>query len=169
MNAVEDHPFKAFVPANANKLIIGSFPGRQHTQGMANDEAWFYGAKRNQFWQILSAVFEVQINKKTTKQQVLAQHQIAITDIFLKVRRKSNNNLDENLELVAYNDHVIRQILAEQNIQRVFFTSKLVGKHFNTLFPEVAYVDFLPSPSPRFVRMSLQEKVEIYREKLLEN
>ena len=166
MNEIETHPFEPFIPKKATVLIIGSFPGREQTQGAIGADQWVYGAKRNQFWKIISAVYDAELNSKKEKQDLFTKYGIGVTDILLKVRRKNNNNLDDNLEIVAYNDKEIREILYNSKIKKIYFTSRFVGKHFSKLFPTFKNYDFLPSPSPRYARMSLAEKIEIYKIKL---
>lgn len=166
MRDIEMNPFDAFIPRNATVLIIGSFPGREQTQGINDEEQWFYGAKRNQFWKILSEVYQIELATKSAKQNLFENYGIGITDILLKVRRKNNTNLDDNLEIIEYNDLIIRQILSQFAFTSIMFTSRFVGKHFSKLFPSVQNIDFLPSPSPRFARMSMKEKIKIYEQKL---
>jgi G:T/U-mismatch repair DNA glycosylase len=59
MNTIETHPFKPIAPKDATLLIMGSFPGRDITGGKAKD-VWFYSTKRNQFWDIISSVYDVE-------------------------------------------------------------------------------------------------------------
>ncbi len=166
MIEIETNPFSPFIPAKAKVLIIGSFPGREQTQGINDTEQWFYGARRNQFWKILSQVYQTELTNKASKQNLFNQHGIGITDILLKVRRKNNSNLDNNLEILEYNEMAIREILNQFNFSTIFFTSRFVGKHFVKLFPEIKNIDFLPSPSPRYAKMKLSEKIDQYRIKL---
>lgn len=74
--------------------------------------------------------------------------------------------MDSNLEVVEFNDKAIEIILRNQNIKSIFFTSKYVEKAFLKLFPTITVGESLPSPSPRFARMSLAEKINYYKEKL---
>lgn len=166
MNEIETHPFGAYVPASATVLIVGSFPGREQTQGNLHADEWFYGAKRNQFWKILSGVYQMQVNTKKDKEDLLLKKGIAITDIFLQVKRKNGSNLDENLVVVAYNDEAIRSILQSVDFKTIYFTSRFVEKHFNRMFPEVKNTEYLPSPSPRYARLSLLDKINYYKAKL---
>lgn len=166
MNEIETHPFAAFVPTSASILIVGSFPGREQTQGNLHAEEWFYGARRNQFWKILSGVYQVQLNTRKDKENLLETHGIALTDIFLQVKRKNDSNLDENLEVVAYNDEAITSILQSADFKTIYFTSRFVEKHFKRMFPEVKNTDYLPSPSPRYARLSLLDKTNYYKAKL---
>lgn len=166
MNEIESHPFSPFIPDNATTLILGSFPGREQTQTESDNEQWFYGAKRNQFWKIISSVYNTDLLCKEDKQQLFKKFGIGITDILLKVRRTNNSNLDDNLEIVEYNDKAIKTILESSNIKSIFFTSKYVEKHFYKLFPDFKNAEYLPSPSPRYARMTKADKVNYYKSKL---
>lgn len=166
MNEVENNPFGSYIPKNATVLIIGSFPGREQTQVSIDNEQWFYGAKRNQFWKIISEVYQTELLCKSDKQNLFNKFGIGITDILLNVRRRNNSNLDGNLEIIEYNDKAIREILRESTFKSIFLTSKFVGKHFIKLFPEIKNIDYLPSPSPRYARMKIVEKIDYYKTKL---
>jgi hypoxanthine-DNA glycosylase len=166
MSKIETHPFKPFVPLNATVLIVGSFPGRDITQGNIDNDTWYYGTKRNQFWQIMSSVYNIELKTTKEKKDLFKKTGIAIADIFLKVNREGESNADTDLEVIAYNDKSIRKILASTSFKFIFFTSKFVEKHFLKIFPGVKNGECLPSPSPRYARMSKQEKVAYYKMKL---
>lgn len=165
---LETHPFEPFVPINANALLIGSFPGKESTQAKSiGENDWFYGAKRSQFWKIISAVYGgVDLSDKKSKQNLFEEKGIGITDIILKARRKNNSNLDDNLIDIVFNTESIGEILSNDKITTVFFTSKFVENHFRKLFPKIEYFVYLPSPSPRYARMKKEEKINIYKSKL---
>lgn len=166
MEEIETHPFKAFIPENVVVLIVGSFPGREVTHKILSDDEWFYGSKRNQFWKIISGVYGTALETKEDKQSLFQKHGIGIVDIFLKVKRKDNTNMDSSLKVVEYNNMEIKKILEKHSIKAIFFTSKFVEKQFLSLFPSVKNGESLPSPSPRYARMSLQEKINYYKSKL---
>jgi hypoxanthine-DNA glycosylase len=168
MEEIETHPFKAFIPENASVIIVGSFPGREVTHKVLTEDEWFYGSKRNQFWKIISGVYETELTTKAQKQDLFVKHGIGIVDIFLKIKRKGNNNTDSNLEVIEFNDQAIKEILQNPKIKSIFFTSKYVEKAFLKLFPETKTGQSLPSPSPRFARMGLTEKIHYYKKKLPE-
>lgn len=163
---IETHPYKAFIPENVTAIIVGSFPGKEVTHKVLTDDEWFYGAKRNQFWKIISGVYETELITRKQKQQLFAKHGIGLVDLFLKIKRKGGNNMDSNLEVVEFNDKAIEIILQNPNIKSIFFTSKYVEKTFLKLFPKIKIGESLPSPSPRFARMSLSEKINYYKKKL---
>ena len=163
MEEIETHPFKAFIPANTTAIIVGSFPGKEITHKTLSEDEWFYGTKRNQFWKIISAVYKIELNTKAEKQKLFEKHGIGIVDIFLKVKRRGNNNTDSNLEIIEYNHKAIKKILRNKNIKTILFTSKFVEKSFLKLFPCTGNGKCLPSPSPRFARMSLSDKIKNYK------
>ena len=165
MAQIEIHPHKPFVPPNAKVLILGSFPGKNHATSLLANE-WFYASKRNQFWNIMRGVYNQELMATDDKKKLFSKHGIAIADVLLKIRRKENNNQDSNLEIVAYNDKALKKILAENKFESVYFTSKFVEIHFRKLFPAIKNGECLPSPSPRYAKLSLQEKIKAYRKKL---
>lgn len=168
-NEVETHPFKAFIPENITTLIVGSFPGREIANRVLSEDEWFYGSKRNQLWKIISGVYGIDLQTKTEKQNLFKKHGIGMVDIFLRIKRTEDNNMDSSLEVIEYNDKKIKTILQNTQIKKIFFTSKFVEKAFLKLFPDVESGECLPSPSPRYARMSLDEKINYYRLKLPQN
>src|ERR1043165_2590983 len=108
---IEKHPFEPFIPSQMKCLVLGSFPGKEQTRGGLDENAWFYGAPLNQLWRILSIVYNRELKTKEAKQKLFKEAGIGITDIFKSVIRKTGSNLDENLEVVEYNNVEIGKIL----------------------------------------------------------
>lgn len=162
---IETHPFPAFVPPRMKCLVLGSFPGKEQTRGKLDENAWFYGAPLNQLWRILEKVYNRELKTKEAKQKLFKEAGIGITDIFKSVVRKAGSNLDENLEIIEYNKDEIKRILTDFRPQ-VLCTSRFVEKEFKKMFPAYPAVDVLPSPSPRYFRITIEQKAEIYKTKL---
>lgn len=162
---VERHPFPAFIPERLQALILGSFPGKEQTRGGLDQDAWFYGAPLNQFWRIMALAYGRELKTKEAKQTLFNEAGIGITDIFQSAIRISGSNLDENLRIEEYNWDVIEKIL-KQHRPQVFCTSRLVEKEFKRKFPAYPAVEVLPSPSPRYFKLTIEQKANIYREKL---
>ena len=167
MSEIEIHPHEPFVPKNATVLILGTFPGKSNVKVQGLDE-WFYASKRNQFWNIIRGVYNRPLLSTAEKKQLFSEKGIAIGDIFLKIKRKENNNSDSSLEVVEYNDKALREIINSTHLKAIYCTSQFVEKEFKKLFPELNIVESLPSPSPRFARMSLTDKIACYKKKLPE-
>ena len=162
---IEKHPFTAFIPSKVNCLILGSFPGREQTLEDPKPNEWFYGAKRNQFWLIMEQVYNRRLPDRQAKQQLFEEAGIAITDIIRVCRRKEGTNMDENLDVLECNEVEVSGILGIHK-PRVLFTSRFVEKLFKKLFPDYSNTDILPSPSPRYLRLRVEDKASIYKEKL---
>jgi len=164
---IETHPFKAFVPETVQCLIVGSFPGKEQTRDIPDETQWFYGAPRNQFWKILELVYKRELKTKKEKQRLFEEAGIGMTDIISSCVRQNGNNLDENLDIKEYNTETIQKIL-EKHHPAVLFTSRFVEKEFRRLFPGYNHTGILPSPSPRYFKLSIADKAKIYKEKLPE-
>jgi hypoxanthine-DNA glycosylase len=160
---LETHPFGNFVPKNAKYLLLGSFTGK------SGDPAydWFYCSKRNQFWSILENVYDRKLPSKKDKQGLFTKLGMAMADIIYQCERKKGNNLDSNLINIIYNIEAIEKMLQENNIEKIFFSSRFVENKFRRLFKAVKpELITLPSPSPRYAQMTLKQKVARYKEVL---
>lgn len=162
----EHHPYKPFIPENMEVLILGSFPGKEQTQSETLHHKWVYGAPRNQFWKIINGVYATDVQTLQEKQALLASLHIGQADIILKAKRAANTNLDQNLEVIEWNDKALKKIIDTHPGIRVLCTSRFVEKHFRKLFPGFQNIQCLPSPSPRYATMSLAKKIEAYRQLL---
>jgi hypoxanthine-DNA glycosylase len=162
---IETHPFEAFIPEKIKCLIVGSFPGKEQTQYEPEETHWFYGAPRNQLWKILEIVYKKELKTRKEKQQLFEEAGIGMTDMIKSCVRKQGTNLDENLEIREYNKEVIEKILRHYQ-PKVLFTSRFVEKEFKKLFPDYKNTDILPSPSPRYFKLTIENKAKIYKEKL---
>jgi len=165
---IEEHPFDPFVPKLSDILILGSFPGKESTQNTREND-WFYGANRNQFWKIIELVYGIILENKSDKQNLFAINKIAITDIILSCERAGNSNSDNNLTNKKYNIEHINKILNEKPIRKILFTSKGVCKEYHEQFEVHNGIELvtLPSPSPIYRRLSLQDKVTEYKKYFL--
>lgn len=160
---IEKHPFEPFIPDSSEILILGSFPGKESTQ-VKRDNDWFYGANRNQFWRIIELLYDLNLDKKEDKQKLFTKARIAITDIISSCERKENSNSDNNLINKSYNKK-ITSILNDNPIRKILFTSKNVYAEFLEHFdnPEKVDLVILPSPSPVYRRLSMQDKARKYK------
>ena len=163
-NVIETHPFEAFIPKDIKCLIVGSFPGKEQTQTKPDETHWFYGAPRNQLWKILEIVYKRELKNRQQKQKLFEDAAIGIVDVIKSCIRREGTNLDENLEIREYNKEVIERILELQ--PKVLFTSRFVEKEFKKLFPNYKNTDILPSPSPRYFKLRIEDKAKIYEGKL---
>jgi G:T/U-mismatch repair DNA glycosylase len=97
---------------------------------------------------------------------------MALADIIYQCERRKNSNLDINLKNIVYALDDIAQILKDNYITRIYFTSRFVETKFRSNFKEIlkqySSIELitLPSPSPRYAQMTKNQKLEKYKELL---
>jgi len=153
------HPFQPIVYKESKILILGSFPSID-----SFDKSFYYAHPRNQFWKILSALFNYPVNNRDQKMWLLKIAHIALWDMVQSCNRDSS--LDSSLEEIEVNN--IAGFLEEHpSIKKVAFTGRLAEQlfkyHFDYLEIDTVY---LPSPSSAYAKISLENKMVIYKEKL---
>lgn len=171
---IETHPFGSFVPSGAKYLILGSFTTKEaFDEEKKESYKWFYSnGGRNQFWPILEVVYGTRLQTREEMQELLTTLSIAIADIIYQCERRKNSNLDINLTNIVYATEDITQILENNKITRIFFTSRYVESKFRRVFKDVMSrqpdIDLvtLPSPSPRYVQLTREQKLQKYKELL---
>lgn len=159
---LETHPFGSFVPPHAKYLLLGSFPGR--IESRYGD--WFYETRHGQFWPIIEEVYEVKLKSKTDKIRLFTRLKIALSDVIYSCIRAKGNNSDTNLVNCIYNIKGVTKILKENKIEKIFFTSQFVEHKFRRFFKDLmekySQIELitLPSSSPRYAKMTLEEKIK---------
>lgn len=158
-NKLLEHPFRPIVFKESQTLILGSFPSID-----SFDKAFYYAHPRNQFWKLLSAITAYPVNNRDQKLWLLKESKIALWDMVATCRRE--NSLDGSLEDIEVNN-IALFLEAHPSIKKIAFTGRLAERlykiHFDYLEIETIY---LPSPSAAYAKMSFEQKLAIYREKL---
>lgn len=166
---IEKHLLGNFIPKNIKYLILGSFYSKG--LGLNSGYDWYYGSKYNQFWKILEIVYGVRLKDKSSKIKLFKDLKIGFADIIESCERKHNNSSDLNLINITYNYSIV-EVLNNYDLSKVYFTSAFVERSFNKfILPKLdselsTHFVRLPSPSPRYARISLGEKITIYKELL---
>ena len=126
--------------------------------------SFYYTHPHNQFWKILSTVTNYPINNQDQKIWLLKESKIALWDMIASCNR--DNLIDDSLEEIEVND-IASFLENNPTITKIAFTGRLAEKlfkmHFDYLEIETLY---LPSPSSAYAKMSLKNKMVIYKEKL---
>lgn len=153
------HPFEPIIFKDTKFLILGTFPSIKSFKN-----SFYYSNARNQFWTILSQITNYPINNKEQKIWLLKVAKIGLWDMVASCKRQ--NSLDSSLREIELND--IEGLLASYpNIKKILFTGRkaqeLFEKNFSHLKIERVY---LPSPSPAYAKMSLKEKIRVYKREL---
>jgi len=157
MTKIYLHPIAPVVFEDSLTLILGSFPSLK-----SFEHEFYYAHPKNQFWSILSDIYGLPVRSVEDKIALLSFAKIALWDVIASCER--TNSADSNLKNTKPND--IEGLLRKYpNIKRVFFTGrlseKLYKKHFGHLVLPTA---LLPSPSPAYAAMRLQEKVRRWKQ-----
>lgn len=121
----ESHPWEPFIPQNADKLILGTFPTTDKYRGAYE---FFYPNPNNDFWRI---IFEVagkklddflQAEPIDTRKQILSHLKLAIADIGKKVLRQKGSSKDDNLFPIEYTD-IFSLLETHPTIKKIIITS----------------------------------------------
>ena len=164
-NEILIHPFKPVVFEDSEILILGTFPSIK-----SFENEFYYSHPRNQFWDILSEIFNEK-KPKTIEEKIafLKKHKIALWDTICECKRKQGNSRDDNLEIIKPCN--IKNLLKYYpNIKKIAVTSrtaeKVIKKYYLTQTNNSQLI-YLPSPSPLNARLKFQQKARIWK-KLLE-
>ena len=171
VSMIETHPFGSFVPQQARYLILGSFTTKEAYNGQQEKYVWFYSnGGRNNFWPILEAVYGVELKTRKQMEELLTALEIVLADIIYQCERTKSSNLDVNLTNIVYAIDDVTRILTTNPIKKIFFTSRFVEGRFRRVFktlinehPEIELIT-LPSPSPRYVLMTKEQKIKCYKD-----
>jgi G:T/U-mismatch repair DNA glycosylase len=113
-----------FIPPLATKLIIGTFPTAESNRSFE----FFYPNKDNPFWQVLSAIANIDLIPHVdteaiqNRKAILTKLNLGITDMGYKVLRHNNSSLDQSIFPVEFMD--IFKILDEKpTIKKLILTS----------------------------------------------
>jgi hypoxanthine-DNA glycosylase len=151
----ENHPFEPIINQNSKILILGTFPSLDSFK-----YHFYYAHKRNQFWKILSEIFDVPLSDDKEKVDFLLKNYIALWDMVQSCERK--NSADSNLKNIM--PHDIPALLSQYpNIQKILFTGKKAEQIYMRYFKDLEInTAVLPSPSPAYAAMSYFEKLKQY-------
>jgi len=155
------HPFEPILFKDTRILILGSFPSIK-----SFEESFYYAHPSNQFWKIMSAVCNYPINNRDQKIWLLKSNHIGLWDMVKSCVR--DNSLDSSLSDIEVND--IASLLEEyDSIECIAFTGRkaqmLYKMHFDYLDIKTIY---LPSPSSAYAKMTLEQKIQAYKESFKE-
>ena len=154
------------ISINSKILILGSLPSDKSI--IANE---YYGNKNNQFWDIISLIFEnkkINFNNYNEKIQFLNKYNIALWDVYCLAERKGS--LDTDIKNGKFNN--IEDLLIKySNIKTILTNGRTSEKGFkkyvknNKINCDYKYV---PSSSSANTKYSLWEKVECWKKAMFE-
>lgn len=162
----ENHPYGEFIPHHPKAMIIGSFPIGKFTDSKRRKEIksheidFFYGGEKNLLWKLLGDVYKVNLTDKDTITRFLNSKHLALGDVIASCVRLYGGASDADLRDIKWNKKLL-EVITENKIPIVYFTSKKVAHWFNQLFPSAQNLlkVTLISPSAQSVR-SLQNDAD---------
>lgn len=139
-------------------LILGSFPGIASLQAQQ-----YYAHPRNQFWALLSALLQTELQEMAYQQRLacLRQHGIGLWDVIAGCRR--TGSLDSAIRAARANpfDWLGQEYPA---LRQVCFNGKTSGK-FAPQFAAAGYAAVvLPSSSPANAQLSFAQKLVLWQD-----
>jgi G:T/U-mismatch repair DNA glycosylase len=163
---IEIHPWKKFPEKNnkANKLILGSFPPNKFTVQTQKktqcDMGFFYGSKDNFFWQLFSDALGLKYkfpDDLNNLKKYLVENNWIVSDVVLQCTRKNNTASDQDLKVSTWNQSIINEIIDNNPIQTIYFTSRWVKEKFDrhiniNTSATITKQYILPSPSRNGLR-----------------
>ena len=152
------HPIPAFVPANAEILILGSFPSVK-----SRETGFFYGHKQNRFWKVLSAVFSDEEPETIgEKKAFLERNKVALWDVIGSCEITGSS--DASIKNAEPND--ISSLVNNTGIKKIFLNGKTAEKYYKKYVASSVEITAkaLPSTSPANAAFSLEMLIEEWKE-----
>ncbi len=159
MDKFDKHPFDAFYSLESEILILGSFPSPK-----SREEGFYYGNKKNRFWEILAAIYNEKVpDNIEEKQALLTKHNIALFDAIESLRIKGASDAS----IIDAKPSDLSTLLASSRIRLICCNGKTAYRYF--MKGDHYGVPFLclPSSSPANASFSLEKLTEIWRKALL--
>jgi hypoxanthine-DNA glycosylase len=150
--------FAPVIDARCEILILGSFPSRASLAA-----GHYYAHPRNQFWSIIGAILNEPLAAMPIdfRYQRLLAHRVALWDVIAACER--DDSLDTSIRNAAANDFA--PLLARgPALRRVLFNGRRAGR-LEQRFAQGGFTTFVvPSTSPAFAAMRLDDKLAAWRE-----
>lgn len=133
-------------------LILGSYPS---SQSLAKKE--YYGNPKNQFWKIIDLLFGISCTLPYVERtSMLTGHRIALWDVLATCTR--DGSADATIRDPVPND-IRGFLLKHPTVRFIALNGRTAGMYFHHVNTGIPFV-VLPSTSPAYARMTLEEKVK---------
>lgn len=126
---LHSHPYDPFVPANADRLIVGTLPPPRFTtrELLPGDVDFCYGSRDGLLWPVLERVFNTSLQYENTREaavqrkQFLADKGIGIFDMVDAAHRKKIDASDLGMEDVKLRD-LTGALAKMEHVKALLFT-----------------------------------------------
>lgn len=147
-------------------LILGTLPSEESIKKQE-----YYSNTKNQFWFIISNVFEnqtIEFNNYNEKVSFLKKHHIVLWDVLKSAEREGS--LDKNIKNVIYND--LDTYIKEHKIHKILLNggkaTKLFKKYIKSNRLNLKYIS-LTSTSNANTRYTVKTKINIWKKEIIDN
>lgn len=126
----EVHPWNFHIPANADKILIGTFPSEEKNR----KQSFFYCSHTNRFWDVLAEVAGIKVSELSAdsaigdRKNILSLLNMGLADMGKVVLRQRDSSKDHSLFPVEFTD--IIQLLHDHSNIRIIIVSG--GKNGNS-------------------------------------
>lgn len=160
-----EHPMDPVYDADARVLILGSMPGEASLTARQ-----YYAHPKNQFWDIMGALVGAGRNLEYEERlEALKQAGIALWDVIASCER--TGSLDAAIRSETVVPNAILAICSRcPNLKTLCFNGKAAERYYNQYVYndnpqafEKFQVHSLPSTSPAYAAMTLDEKLKQWR------
>lgn len=160
--------FDPIEPAYMRVLILGSMPGRASLEAQA-----YYAHQRNGFWPIMGALLQQDWpDDFAQRYRDLQQQHIGLWDVLAECERPGSLDAAIRAHSIQINDipglvlrHPECQVIALNGNKAADLFKRHLLKVHPAAFESVQVVT-LPSTSPAHARMSLEDKTQVWRDKI---
>lgn len=149
--------FSPVYNSNSKIIILGSYPSV-----ISRQYGFYYGNKKNRFWQIMSILFDIDLINAdiAQKKNFLFNTGIALYDVVHSCVITGSSDL--SIKNVVVSD--IKSILNNSDIKKIFLNGKKAQELFLKHFPFYSSMAIcLPSTSPANAKKSLKDLVNDYK------
>lgn len=158
-NCVFIHSFPPIAHESANRLILGSIPGKA---SLAANQ--YYAHPRNLFWPLICSILDIKADSYETRCQGLLQCRIALWDVLKSCTRSSSLDADIVESSIVPNDFSTF-LTVHSGIEVIFFNGAMAEKmYLRNVLPHLPEqltgirLVRLPSTSPANASISYEEK-----------
>jgi len=157
MTTTAHHPFKEpglapVIGRDPAILILGSYPSCQSLE-----KCEYYGNPQNQFWKIVEMLLGIDHTLLyTTRCSRLVEHRVALWDVLATCTR--DGSADTAIRNPVPND-IGGLLAAHPTIRSIALNGNTAGRYSARMNPGIPCT-ILPSTSPAYARMTLDEKAQ---------
>ena len=153
-----EHPIPPLYNADAEILILGSFPSVKSREGM-----FFYHHPQNRFWRVMAALTDEEVPATIEeKRALLLRHHVALWDVIHSCDIIGSS--DSSIKNVMPND--LRPILNTASIRQIYTNGGMAGRLYRKYIQPELHLPctVLPSTSPANASYSLEKLTALWRD-----